>query len=99
MGLLSSFGSKWKDELSKSLLLKDRLLLGAIGSERPENNPAPTLTTVTDFDTVKDCAGGAFYVDNVLPEAVLSKIDELFHSLPVDVSDKAIKQNANIICD
>ena len=92
LGLLSSFGSKWQDELSKSLLLKDRLLLGAIGSERPENNPAPTLTTVTDFDSVKDCAGGAFYVDNVLPEAVLSKIDELFHSLPVDVSDKAIKQ-------
>ena len=31
-------------------------------------------------------------VDNALPAAALSKIDELFRSLPVDMSDKAIKQ-------
>ena len=92
LDLLSLFDAKWQNEVSKSLLLKDRLLLGAIGSERPENSPDPALTILMNFDSVNDCPGGAFYVDNVLPKAVLSKIDELFHSLPVDVSDKAIKQ-------
>ena len=92
LDLISLFDAKWQNELSKSLLLKDRLLLGAIGRERPENSPDPALTILMNFDFVNDCPGGAFYVDNVLPKAVLSKIDELFHSLPVDVSDKAIKQ-------
>ena len=92
LDLLSPFGARWESDLTKSPSLKDRLLLAGNGSERPGNNPAPNLTILIDFDSVKDFARGAFCVDNVLPEAVLSKIDELFHSLPVDVSDKAIKQ-------
>ena len=93
----SLFGEKWGKEPSP--LLKDRLLLGDRGNIRNgscDNNPAPTLTMLIHFNPVggwhRNGPGGAFYVDDILPENILSKIDELFRSLPVDMSDKAIKQ-------
>ena len=78
-------------ERIRSPPLKDRLMLGKVENGSADNTPGPTLTMLIDFDSIGDGAG-AFYVDNAVPEAVLSKIDELFCSLPVDMSDKAVKQ-------
>ena len=88
---VSLFDALLDHERIRSPPLKDRLMLGKIENGNADKTPGPTLTMLIDFDSIGDGAG-AFYVDNAVPEAVLSKIDELFCSLPVVMSDKAVKQ-------